>query len=599
MVVSAQEELARILASEGFANSPRLGRLLSYIFEKSLAGDREALKEYAIGLDVFDRDPSFDPKVDSIVRSTARQLRLKLAEYYQAEGQDSGVRIVLPKGSYLAEFQERQAPLTQQSLADGPAVPSRPRYFAMALLALGLAAPLAVLLAFHRHGPALHLRTVAVLPFRDLSTQHELSYIADGLRDGLTSALVHAQGLELTARASSQTLGDETDPTRAAKAASSETVILGSVAPSGEEFQATVHLLDGKTGNYLWSETYRGRPADLASIEHRAAAGAAEALGASAEIPAPPLPHNPEALELFLRASALARTRQPSAMHEAARLYERMLVLEPDFALGYASAASDYLVAAANGAMNWNEGGPRGIALARKAVELDDSLAEAHDALGLGLDNQWNWKEADAEFSRAIELDPRSPLTYFRRAVDQASRGRFADAERTVESARLLDPSWSAPDGLLAEIYYYTRRWDDALKLAQRLRETWHDADMADNISWRVDIARGNPRLARAFLAPHPDPLSRAWLAYADGDANRGWRELLAARPTQSVPACWIAGFAARALHDSQLALDWLDQSFRGHEPDLSSLAIDPVFDGIRSTPRASALLREMNLGSR
>jgi serine/threonine-protein kinase len=592
MVVSAQEELDCVLASEGFANSPRLVRLLRYIVEKSVEGNREALKEYSIGLDVFDRDPSFDPKVDSIVRSTARQLRLKLAQYYQTDGRDRPLWIALPKGSYVAEFQERTVTGSPRASEARPTL--RPRYLAITLLALGMVA--AVSLALNRPRSTVHPRTVAVLPFRDLSPHQDLGYIAEGLRDGLTSALVRAKGLELTARVSSQGIANGADPTRAAKAASSETLILGSVAPSGEEFQATVHLLDGKTGKYLWSETYQGRASDLAEMEHRAAAGAAAALGASAEIPAPPLPHNAEALELFLRAAALARTRQAAAMHEAARLYERVLSLEPDFALGYASAASNYLVAVANGAMRWREGGPRGIELARRAVALDASLAEAHDALALGLESQWQWREAGAEFARAIELDPRSPLTYFRKAVDEASRGRFADAERSVETARLLDPSWSAPDGLLAEIYYYTRRWSDALKLAQRLRDTWHDADMADNISWRVYIAQGNLRLARPFLAAHTDALSVAWLRFVDGDAGRGWRELLAASRSESVPACWIAGFAAGGLHDPQLALNWLEHSFRDREPDLTSLAIDPVFDAIRSTPRADALLHEMNL---
>jgi serine/threonine-protein kinase len=563
-----------------------------------VAGDREALKEYSIGLDVFDRDPSFDPKVDSIVRSTARQLRLKLAQYYQTDGQNRPMRIVLPKGSYLAEFQELIAVDSEPAPRSSGAPPIfRPRYFALALLALAMVA--AVSMAVNRPRPAVHPRTVAVLPFRDLSPHQDLGYLAEGLRDGLTSALVRAKGLELTARVSSRGIANGADPTIAAKAASSETLILGSLAPSGEEFQVTIHLLDGKTGKYLWSETYQGRAADLPSIEHRAAAAAAAVLGASAEVPAPPLPHNPEALELFLRASALARTRQAAAMHEAAQLYERVLTVEPNFALGYASAASNYLVAVANGAMEWGEGGPRGIELARQAVALDASLADAHDALALGLESQWKWTEAGAEFARAIELDPRSPLTYFRKAVDEASRGRFAEAERTVEAARLLDPSWSAPDGLLAEIYYYSRRWSDALKQAQRLRETWHDADMADNISWRVHIAQGNPGFARPFLAQHQDALSQAWQRSVNGDAARGWRELLATRRSQCVPACWIAGFALGGLHDRELALDWLERSFRDHEPDLVSLAIDPVFDPIRSSPRVTALLREMNLDSR
>jgi tetratricopeptide (TPR) repeat protein len=246
--------------------------------------------------------------------------------------------------------------------------------------------------------------------------------------------------------------------------------------------------------------------------------------------------------------------------------------------------------------MAWNESGPRGIELARKAVALDPSLAEAHAALGLGFEDEWKWEEAGVELSRALELDPRSPVAYFRKAVDLASRGRFAEAERTVEVAQVLDPSWSAPDGLRAEIYYYTHRWKDALELAQKIRKTWKNESLADNISWRTCVAQGQWQLARPFVAGGGDALSRAWLRSIDGDPSGAWRELLATRGSQHVPAFWLAGFAQTGLHDPNLAQKWLEQSMRDHEPDLVSLAIDPMFDPIRSTPAVESLLREMNL---
>ena len=588
---AVRQELELILASRAFTNSPRLARLLRYIAEKSAAADRESLKEYSIGLDVFDRDSSFDPKVDSIVRSTARQLRLKLADYYQSEGRDRPVGIELRKGSYVAEWRPRSVEL-QAFHVPGRTSPFRKSYLVAALLAVSLAAVLGAALVIKRYRPV-HPRTLTVLPLRDLSPHGELAYIAEGLRDGLTSALVRTPGLEITARL------ERANPDaskNAAGTASSETFVTGSVAPAGDLFVATLYLIDGATGRYLWSQTYQGRSSDMAAIEHGAASGVAVALGASADPPAPLLPHNAEALDLFLRASTLSRTRQPAAMREAAVMFERVIGLEPGFALGYASAAANYLVAVANGVMAWNESGPHGIELARKAVALDPSLAEAHSALGLGMEDEWRWEEAGAELSRALELDPRSPVAYFRKAVDLASRGRFEEAQRNVEVAEVLDPSWSAPDGLRAEIYYYTRRWDDALALARKIRATWKEASTADNISWRTYIAQGEWQRARPFVAGGADALSRAWARTIDGDPGGAWRELLATRGSQHVPAFWLAAFAQAGLHDRDLAQKWLEQSWRDHEPDLVSLAIDPMFDEIRSTPAVESLLREMNL---
>jgi serine/threonine-protein kinase len=594
-----RQELDRVLASEIFGSSPRLVRLLRYIVERSIAGDRESLKEYSIGLDVFDRDPSFDPKADSIVRSTVRQLRLKLGEYYESEGCESELRIRLPKGSYVAQTEERgTAPVAP---VEPPKRTSTAKLAAM-MAAIAATVGLAGTFALNRfHRPA-RARTVVVLPFRDLSPDNHLGYIGEGLREGVTSALVRTQGVEVMARASwPQVAGHASNPADAAKAAQAETVVTGSVSPDGDKLQMVVSLVDGPTGKFLWSQTYAGKAGDLGAIEHSAVVSIAGALGASSsvqgEVPAPALPRNTEVLDLYLRASALARTRGASEMREAAPLFERVIALQPDFALGYAAAAANYLVAASNGIMSWEEAGPRGVDLARKAVALAPALAEAHSALGLGLEVQWEWQEAGAELSRAIELDPRYAVGYFRKAVHLAVMGRFAEAERMLETARTLDPSWDPPNGLRAELYYYSRRWNDALGFAQRSREALPtSAYFYDNVSARVYIARGEIPLARPFLSAHPDAYNRAWVRAIDGDPQGGWRDLLALRRSSGESAFLLARFAAVELRDRGATLDWLEQSLRDHEPDLVSLVLDPIFDSVREDPRARAILSEIHL---
>jgi TolB-like protein/tetratricopeptide (TPR) repeat protein len=589
-----REELDRVLASEIFTGSPRLVRLLRYIVEKSAAGDRESLKEYSIGLDVFDRAASFDPKADSIVRSTVRQLRLKLAEYYESEGRGSEVRIRLPKGSYVAQFEERET---------APPAAGTPKRLSSAMLAVAIAAiavvGLAGTFALNRFHRPMRTRTLVVLPFRDLSPDNHLGYIGEGLREGLTSGLVRTQGIEVMARASwPQVAGRTASPADAAKAAQAETVVTGSVSPDGDKLQMVVSLVDGRSGKFLWSETYEGQAGDLSVIGHRAVLSIAGALGASSAAAGgvPALPRNTEVLDLYLRASALARTRGVLQMREAVPLFERVIALQPDFALGYAAAAANYLVAASNGVMNWSEAGPRGVELARKAVALDPTLAEAHSALGLGLEAQWEWQEAGAELSRSIELDPRYAAGYFRKAVHLAVMGRFADAERLLETARTLDPSWDPPNGLLAE-YYYKRRWDDALKFAQRSREALPtSSDFYDNVSARVYFARRELPQARPFLIAHPDGYTRAWVRAIDGDPRGAWQDLLALRRSTGASAFRLAQFALLELHDRSVALDWLEQSLRDHEPDLVSLVLDPIFDPVREDPRARAILNEIHL---
>lgn len=605
-----REELGRVLASKVFAGSPRLARLLKHLVEKSAAGDRESLKEYSIGLDVFGRDPSFDPKADSIVRSTARQLRLKLAEYYQYEGRDDRFRLQLPKGSYVIEIEETPAMIQVDPPAPEPAAVKRsplaptPRSTWIAAAAvLILTAALAIGLRLTVFRPAARLRTVAVLPFTDLSPDHKLGYLGESLQQEVTSALVGTKGIQVMACASAQQLGDlVANPAKAGEAARSETVVTGSIAPSAntpaDKLDIIVNLVDVGSGKYLWSQTYRADIAGMGGIEHNAAQSVADALGISAAVPAPRLPRNAVALELYLRASALSRTRNPEEMRQAAPLFERALALEPDFAPAYAAAASNYLVAVSNGVMNWASAGPRGMELARKALELDPSLADAHAALGLGWDSQFRWNEAAAEFSRAIQLDPRYPAGYFRKAVDLVATRHFPEAERTIEMARVLDPSWTAPDGLLGELYYYSHRFDDALALARRTHDKPGAAYFADELSARVYLAQGKFDMARPFVAPYAasEAVKRAWLLAIDGNPRGGLETLLTLQRSSGYPSAYLAMYEMFALNDRAAALDRLEQSFRDHEPDVVSLNLDPLFDPIRADPRARALLREMNL---
>ncbi len=593
--------LQRVLASGILASSPRQARLFQHIVERSIAGDKESLKEYSIGLDVFDRDASFDPKVDSIVRSTARQLRLKLAEYYEVLGKDDPVRIRLPKGGYAALIETGAAGATQQehSQSLAPRGWSGRRIWAAAA-AVGLIAVVSGLLAA-RWLPlrAKRLRTVAVLNLRDGSPHRQLTYFADGLRDGLTSALVHARGLEVTALVSSAHALDGSQPAgqnlvATARSLQADSVVTGSISPAGDRLQVVVELVDGTTGKYLWSNTYDTTPADLAAIEQNAASGIARALGGAADAAVPRLPRSPEALELYLRACSLSRARLAPETREAARLFERVMALDPDFAPGYAAAASNYLVAVWNGVLKWDPEGQRGMELARRAVNLDPMLPDAHSAMAHGWQAQWRWREAESEITRAIDLDPRYPRAYFQRAFNLIVLHRFAEAERAIEVGRTLDPHWTALNGLLGELLYYEHRYGDVLALASRERAS--DPLFFDSLRARVYDVQGRWDLARPLHSKSSSSLDRAEVRAIDGDARGAYDELVARRSTSGVSDYELASFVLLNIHDHGVTVNLLQQSLRDREPDLVSLSLDPLFDKIRTDPPVAAILRELNL---
>jgi serine/threonine-protein kinase len=595
--VAVAQEMERIAASENFRKADQCMRLLRYLTGRALEGRENELKEYTIAVDVFERAEGFDSRTDPVVRLEARRLRLKLAEYYQNGGMEDPVLVELPKGTYVPSFRFRRVLESPPPAAPAPAPPvrrSRPLEISVAALSVAIVMATAVYLV-RQMRPGRAPLTVAVLPFQDNSTGQTLDYFAGGLRDGLTSALVHSKGLDVTARVSSGQRGDAREnPVDAARRLQADTVVTGSVSPVGNEIQVVVGLVDAKSGKYLWSKTYQATTPDLPLIERGAASGIAHALGAAAEAPVNSLPANAEALELYLHAISLARTRLPGRIQDAARLFERAIALQPDFAPAYAAAASNCLVGVHNGILPWNAVAANCTDLARKAVDLDPTLAEAHTARAQSLQTQWKWQECDAELVRAIELDPRSPVPHFRKAFTLTILRRFAEAEKEIEIARGLDPSWIAATGLLGELYYYEHRFDDALALSKRYR----GADpLFDNITARLYIAQRKGDLARPFLAKPTTFFEQALARAIGGDVQGAYRDLLEKRRSAFVPAYHMASFSVLELHDRETTLGWLEKSLEEHDPDLVSLALDPMFDGIRGEPRAVAILRQLNLG--
>src|SRR3954465_3085965 len=205
---AVREHLERILTSPTFRQGDRLKRFLKFIVLEALAGRRHELKEYVIGVQVFGKEESFDPRTDPIVRVQARRLRAKLVRYYREEGRADETVIELPKGGYAPVFKQRDAPvLIKRSVA--AALVSR--------------------------------NTVAVLPFADHSLEHDLDYFCRGVREEVVHHLTRFASLRILASDEPRVTGDKTDAAM---------IISGSVRRSGERLRMTAQLIDRATGRH-------------------------------------------------------------------------------------------------------------------------------------------------------------------------------------------------------------------------------------------------------------------------------------------------------------------------------------------------------------
>ena len=308
-------QLEKILASEAFARADRMSRFLRFVVQETLKGKGAQLKEYLIGVEVFDRESSYDPRIDPVVRGEARRLRTKLMEYYENEGKDDRIRIHLPKGSYAVVF---------QASSNIPAAAQ---------------APTSV-----RPTPA-GAKSIAVLPFLNLSPNPENEYFSDGLTEEIIHALGKVNGMRVVARTSVfQYKGKAYDIRHIGEQLCVQTVLEGSVRTSGERLRVTAQLVNAGDGYQLWSETYDRSMVDLFAIQEELSGAIVNTLRQYWAVPVELAPvrrpsSNLEAYHLVLKGRFFLRKRTEEGLRRGIEFFEQAIQLDSAYADPYAGLA--------------------------------------------------------------------------------------------------------------------------------------------------------------------------------------------------------------------------------------------------------------------
>ena len=309
--VTVQDALKRILASAGFANSPRMSRLLRFVVEETAAGRGGDLKEYVVGLRVFDKPESFDPTVDPTVRTEASKLRAKLGRYYETEGRHDSVLVEIPKGHYAARFcarakSELSEPSSLEAASAAPA-PSgmtdivdtsretcpeviqslvvRPQTYISrrAALVLGFAVLVAggyaaFVLTVARPATPNSRIMLAVLPFENLTGDPEQEYLCDGLTEEMIAHLgnVNAAQLGIIARTSAMHYKNTTKRAdEIARELGVQYLLETSLRRTGNRMRITAQLVDAGSQSHVWVEQYERDATNLLTLEGEVAAAVA------------------------------------------------------------------------------------------------------------------------------------------------------------------------------------------------------------------------------------------------------------------------------------------------------------------------------------
>lgn len=264
-----QAELERVLASKGFAGAERQRRMLRYIVEQTLAGRTDELKEYAVGIEVFDRDEKYDPRLDSIVRVEAGRLRSRLDEYYNGEGAAAPVRITLPRGGYVAHFEPRQAP------APAAAMPEQARrswasWPLTAALIVAVAAMVVWLGGWNRTPAQTDNADVAVLPFTSEPGDEPL---AARLTEGVTAELARLGTVSVVSYTSARQFGgsDRRSLREIAGTLNADYAIEATIEREPQGILLVVRVVDALTDRKVWVADYHGAAEDVRGISQRMA----------------------------------------------------------------------------------------------------------------------------------------------------------------------------------------------------------------------------------------------------------------------------------------------------------------------------------------
>jgi TolB-like protein/Tfp pilus assembly protein PilF len=598
-------ELEKILSSRIFVQSPQLCRFLRFVVDQELAGQGAQLKEYLLGVEVFRKEESFDPRLDTVVRTVARRLRNKLTEYYQTDGQSDMVEIALPKGSYRPVFRMRR---------ETPPVSRSPRSLLAAGALLAVTGTAVYLLSRRPTEPipaSARPPSIAVLPLDNLSADPEQEYFSDGMTDALITDLAKIRGLRVVSRTSVLQYKRVKKPLpEIARQLGVDYVVEGTVLRAGDRVRITAQLIAARNERHLWASSYERDRGDALALQGELARSIATEIRVyvtpQEQVRLASRPVSREAHDNYLRGRFYWHTRDPNRLQESLQYFNLAIASETGYALAYAGLADSYLVLAgrATGASR-KDLLVRARSAARKALEFDDNLGEVYTCLGSLSVVDWDWPEGERQFKRAIELSPSYATAHQWYAELLIETGRFEEGVAETRRALDLDPLSPGIHTLLGWALYTTRQYDAAIRQFRQTIEVYPSLAGPYLDLGMTYIAKGTYNEAKTVLQKaadlthrEPGAISLLGHAYATaGDHHEPQRlldELKKRREVSPVPFALLY----MDVGDKDRAFEWLERGYEDRSQFMEELKVTPLFDGLREDARFAALLKKMRLAN-
>lgn len=626
-------QLDRILSSQTFRTAEREKAFLRYVVERTMEGRAAELKEYTIGVEAFGRGDGFDPRLDTIVRTEARNVRRRLARYYEEQGHSDPVRIELPKGGYAPQFLESSQLDTEPVIGSAinseaqPAVvapleaPPRSASFKLGwvkwwwVVGLTGVAAIVVIAALEAYAPsfngiqAVDAASIAVLPFRDLSgaRDKESEILSDGLTEELIESLARIPHLRVVARASVFSYrGRVVDVRKAGREMSVRNILEGSIRISNGRVRIVAQLEDTINGYQLWSRSFDRKFDDVLTVQDQISSAIMQSLGVqltgAANLKKGASP-SPAAYQDFLQGLYFLNQSTAENIRTSIHYFDRAVASDPGFAPAYSGLAAGYALIANYTSTPLQEVVPRIRAAASKALQLDDTLGEAHLFLARADTYEANWAAAATEYWRALELSPGSADAHRYYGDYLLQTGHLEQSLAEGRIALELDPLAPRVARFVGETLYYLGRYDDSVAQLQKALELNPNSGVLHQELGLVFMSRpetykqGVAESERARDLLEGDPWITGQLGYAyalagrTADARDVLRTLEAA--TQDHVRALVVARVYTGLGDRDQAIAWLKKAVDQHDVKLYYLRSDPVYAPLRADERFRALLTQ------
>jgi len=452
-------------------------------------------------------------------------------------------------------------------------------------------------------------KSIAVLPFTNMSPDPEQDYFCEGLSEELINSLTQIQDLHVVARTSAFSFkGKEMDVRKIGQTLQVDTVLEGSVRRAGNRLRITAQLIDVSDGYHLWSERYDRELADVFDIQDEITLAITDKLklrllGSEREKLIKRYTENVETYNLYLKGLYFRRLLTEGSLQKAVEYFDRVIEKEPDNALAYAGLAYSHMASTFYSEVSAQEAHPKARSAALKALKLDDQIAEAHEALAVvSTYIEWDLEKGRRELERAIALNPGYAWAYFHLGNIFLYQARFDEAIKATERGLALDPLNVAFNRNHGLIYLRAKRFDRCIKILKRAVEmdptfpsthlhlglAYMQKSMYDQALAEMQEEKGYPK---SIIDTYTG------IVYARmGNKNKA-RQILdkySEVPSEEFTSPYGLALLCFALNEDSLGFQWLLKAYDERDVWMIYIKVDSMADSVRSDPRFEIMLRKM-----